>query len=223
MSTLAIMAIEDAALLIGDPDKQTVSESAWLPLLNMAERELSRRLRIIKRIATFKIAANLEVYTLPDDCVQMTKLEYSPTPTLRSSWRPLREMSEPVYRALTNQTYPTGEPWRYFPEQGYFYLDTIPTTTVVGGGKITYWGLSDQIALPNTEYLGVRDALRDLVVQGMVALAKSKLLRLDEGDRAVAAWHEAIDSTRSRIQDPADDSSETIATHTSRALRMGQR
>lgn len=219
MSTTILSLIQKAASLIGDPEAQAITEEAWVPLVDMAQRDLSSRLNLIKRIATFTIGANLDVYTYPDDCVQVTRLQYSATPATIGTWRDINEMSESQYRACTDYTQRTGDPTRYWPDATHFFLDSLPPAKIVSGGKLWYWGVSDPVLSTNNTTLEVRDSMQNLVVTGAIAYALNKLMRYDESASALRAWYETIDSTRSKLEDPSDDRRENVVGHLSSYMR----
>lgn len=205
MSVSTIAAINQAALLSSDPAFQSVSQDQWLALLNQVCREMAQKLRLVKWTATGTLAAGVELYTIPDDCVTLTRVQFSPTPGVIGSWRDVNEMFEDEYRNHTSWQYPVGEPRRYFLDANYLYLDQIPALTVEGGLRTTYWGLPNDVPSWSSTSINVPDTLRDFMVRGMVTEGLAASNRWDEYKIAKSEWVEELVSKRDRMEDRGGD------------------
>lgn len=205
MSLLFDYVIRDAAVKLGDPNYSRVTSDDWLLFGNMACRRLSQRLRIVKYLASFDVEADNEMYSLPSDSVQMTRLQYSPTPTDENTFRDVNELPLDLYRAEVNGGYPTGEPVSYCPDAGFLRVTPRPTVTLAMGFRIEYWGLAEAVTLPSSQNFPFQDVMRDLVVDGMMPHALRKLEKVAEADRADAAFEAGIVALEAKVQDRSDD------------------
>jgi len=193
-----------AALAIGDDAFSRVKKANWMSFANKRCRQMCMLMQLVKRRAYFDIYADQADYAMPDGCVQMTRLQFTPTPADVSTFRELREKFEDEFRADTTNAYPTGDPAHYFADQGFFYLLPKPTATYALGGKIEYWGLPDTITTELDE-LPIPDTMFDLLVEGMVIDAQRKMEKIEEANIAERSWLESIDKTRYKLEDRSND------------------
>lgn len=204
MSTLISDIASEASIIIGDDKFSRVTRGNWLVFANRRMRKLCMRLNIVKRRARFNIVANNEIYALPANCVQMTRLQFTDTPSDIGTFRDLRERFEDDFRDATSNQYPTGDPDRYFADQGFFYLLPMPTTSVALGGRIEYWGLPDA-ALAQEDAISLPETMHDLLVEGIVIDAQRKMEKFDQAAVSEQEWENTISETRVKLEDRSSD------------------
>lgn len=194
----------DGSLVIGDDRYSRVTRDNWLTFVKKRSRLLCMRLNLVKRRAYFTITADDALHTLPTNCVQMTRLQFTSTPSDVNTFGDLTEMFEDEFRASTSNCYPTGDPQRYFTDQGFFYLIPKPTTEVVLGGRIEYWGLPDTVSA-QADFVPLPDTMQDILLQGCVVDAQRKMEKYPEADRLEAEWEANIDRLRNKVEDRSND------------------
>lgn len=219
-TTKAIAIINDGATRIGDAAFNAVSRDKWLQFFNARARHLATRLRLVKRRALFSIEADNELYTFPDNMVVMTRLEFTTTPSDRRTFRDLKELFEEEWREATSSCYPTGDPTRYFADQGFFYLWPMPSASYTRGGRLTYWGLPNEIVLPDSEAQPFADSMRNLLLEGMLADAYDVLEKYDKAQAQEAKFEALTAQTRLNLEDRSDDR-RTVLMPRSRARGYG--
>lgn len=207
--------IGEAASGVSDPRQQSISATRWLQLYNNAGDWICRRFRVLERDATFNFEAGEERYPYPDDptigaMVQMFRLQYSPTPTDRNSYRPIKERPEHVARKSTSWQYPTGEPWFYWARKSFFMVYPQPTETIAAAGLMSYWSMP----IPVTSVVGavfeLPPKLRLINVDLLTAFGKGELNRYDEMELALARIEREIAQFYDRIEDQADDANDAM-------------
>lgn len=210
MSTMIQSIIDDAKLKVGDPGLHRVTPAKWLAFYNEAARTLATRLNLVRSIATFNIEAANEMYSMPDDSVQMTRLEINDTPSDPLVWRDLDEIFLDEFREAVTGQYPTSDrPDRYFADAGYFYLVGRPTTEILGGGRITYWGLPDD-ATAATESIPFANVVRDALALAMAVLANDDLEKPDIAAQMEERLERRLDELRPKLTDRSADRRSSI-------------
>ena len=205
MSVQASTIIASAAINVGDPNYTTITKSEWLDWFNQISRTLATRMRLVKKLGVFTIQADNELYSMPDDCVQMTRVQYNPTPSNVRVYRDLKEYFEDEFRTYTDWNYPTGEPRHYFADQGFFYLLPRPTTLVASGGRVEYWGLPDAVGNLASDPIPFQDRMADCLLLGLEPFAYRRLEKVEMADRSEQKWERLIAQTESKLQDRSDD------------------
>lgn len=221
MSYLISQASSEAAVTIGDDKFSRVTRDNWKQFINKRMRMMCIRMRLVKRRAYFSIEADNEVYSLPTNCVQMTRLQFNPTPSDRNVYRDLNEKFEDEFRSSTSNQYPTGDPTHYFADQGFFYLLPMPTTDVTLGGKIEYWGLPDGVTSQDQTF-SLPDSMYDILVQGIVIDALRKMEKFDQAQVAEGDWEATIDRTRNTLEDRSADRRSKVRVGAMQRGFMGQ-
>lgn len=205
MSVNALAIINEAALACGDPRFSRIDRDEWKMILNQSCRDLSRKMRLTLHTATFDITAGDAEYAFPDDCIQIKSLRWSDNPLDPSLWRWVEELFEDEYRSLTNLAQSTGVPTGYHPQVDTYFMNPIPDATIVGGGKIQYWGMPDEVTNPETERIPVLDVLRDTLRERMVIYAMRRLEKWDAAQARELEWQATLVVDRDRIEDRSAD------------------
>jgi hypothetical protein len=213
--SLVIDIIAQGASIVSDPRQQAIDPLRWLQLYNNAMEWVCRRFRVIERDATFDFEVAEERYPYPDDetigaMVQMRRLQYSPTPTDRNSYRPIRERAEHKARRSTEGQYPQGEPWFYWSRTNYFQVYPQPTETVAASGLISYWSLP----IPVVDVVGAVFELppktRLIVVDLVGAFGKRELNRFDEAQAMMNQIERELAQFYDKIEDMTDDANDAL-------------
>ena len=204
MSTSALAVINEAALSIGDPKFTRVTRNDWRDFLNRSCRDMARKLRLVKRKATFDIVAEQE-YALPEDCVQVSRMEYNDTPVDKATWFEVREKFQDDFRDATDGSYASGRPDEYFADTDTFYLYPRPDVAVAAGGRITYWGMPDEVTDEAVQVLPIRDVLRDTLRERMEVYGLRRLERFDKAQKAEEEWLASLTTDRDRLEDRSAD------------------
>lgn len=214
--------IAQGASSVSDPRQQAIEPVRWLQLYNNALEWVCRRFRVIERDATFDFEAGEERYPYPDDetigaMVQMRRLQYSPTPSDRNTYREITERPEHKARRSTQWQYPIGEPWFYWPRTNFFQVYPQPTETIVAAGLITYWSLP----IPVTDVVGATFELppktRLIVVDLLGAFGKRELNRFDEAQNMMNQLERELAQFYEKIEDMADDANDAMTVPGQRA------
>lgn len=205
MSTPATTPINEAAALVGDPAFTRITQPTWTVFLNTAARDLARKMRLIRRAATFDLVANDPEYALPSDCIQIIGMQYNLTPSDQTTWMKAKEMFEDEHQVATNGSYSAGNPTRYLPRPDTFMFYPMPDTTIAAGGKITYWGMPDEVTNISSQSIPVMDFLRDSLRDRMVTFALRRLEKWDAASMAEKEWEAALTVDRDRFEDRSAD------------------
>lgn len=222
MSVNAQTVINEAATIVGDPAFGRISNDTWTVFLNASCRDTVVKLRLQLWIVTFDIVANDHEYKLPDDCIQVKRVQVNETPSDQTTWWDVKEMPEDDFRAATNGQYPSeSRPRGYHIWVDTFDLYRMPDTDIQGGGKITYWGLCDAVTSPAIENLPVLDLVRDRVRDRMLVYGFNRLKQWDSAAKAEKEWEAGLTADRSRIEDRAADARPRL--RTSRTNSFGVR
>jgi len=200
MSVQVLSVIQDTAAKIGDPAFSQITVAEYLAWANQRARKLCVRMNLVKWVAFADINADDEVYAEPDDCIQLTRLQFSPTPTDPRTFRDLSSYFADEFRARVNWNYPVGDPDSYFADQGFLYLVGRPVADLSQALKIEYWGLPTDMTNAYTDKVPLADTVRDLLADGMEIDALWKLEKRDESLRAAAVWEANIGAIRPKLE-----------------------
>ena len=222
MSTLAQSVIDEAAFDIGDPNYSRIDRTAWTMFLNWAARTMARNMRVVKWRATADIEAANDIYELPDDCVQVTRIQYNPTPDSDTTWRDVHEYFEDEYRKQTNWNLPLGEPINYRMDQGFFLLTPRPSVAVPGGMRIEYWGLPSEVTDASTQDIPFQSLMRDHLKAGMNIRAMFKLEKLPNMQVAEQEWVAGLSASRPQLERRSDDRRSRIRPNVGARRGLGQ-
>jgi len=204
MSVPALDVINDAALAIGDPAFTRLKRPQWLVILNQSQRDMARKLRLVRHTATFDIEDSDE-YAMPDDCIQSVSFQWNDTPTNRETWRWLAEMFEDEFRAGTDGAFASGDPRKYLALTDTFRLYPRPDREIDGGGKITYWGMPDNVTDETTQAITIRDTARDTLKERMVIYGLRALDRFDKAREHEQEWIASLTTDREKFEDRSAD------------------
>lgn len=204
-TTKAIAIINECAIRFGDRAFNSVDRDKWLSFMNERARGLATRLRLVKRRALFSIEADNELYTFPDNMVVMTRMEFTPTPNDRTTFRDLREMFEEEWRGATTNTYPTGDPTRYYADQGFFYLYPLPAASYTRGGRLTYWGLPNEVVNYDIDLQPFADSMKNALVEGMLSDAYDAIEKYDVAAKQEAKFEKIVAQAQLNLEDRSED------------------
>lgn len=205
MALLVTYLVDDAARKIGDPNKQRVQNADWLLFYNQSGRELCEKANVLQYRATFDLGAQA-LYPYPDEMTQLARVEINETPSNADSWRFLKERFEDEFRAETDVLYPTATiPERYFADKVGFYLMPRPTATIVGGGRMTYYGLPDRLFDLVGANFQLPEFTQDYVIRRMVVYGKTARNRLTEASAELSQWYADIEGLQDKMEDRSDD------------------
>lgn len=207
-----MLVINEAAAHIGDPLFRRISADEWLSFQNQSSRDLCRKLRLKLWTSVFDTVLNESEYSLPDDCLQVKSLRYNATPSDPTTAYWLTEAFEDEYRSLTDRTVSVSQPLHYFVLTQTFFLSPIPDATVVGGGKIQYWGMPDNVTSPVSENIPVADFLRDTLRERMLIYGWRRLEKWDSAAAAESEWQASLATDRDRLEDRSADRRPRIRT-----------
>jgi hypothetical protein len=206
VSVNAQIVVNEAAALIGDPAFSRITTEGWRVMLNESCRDVVVKLRLQMWRATFDLVANDPEYALPDDCIQVKRIEVNETPSDQTTWWDVGEWFEDEFRAATNGYYPLNtRPVRYTVWVDTYNLYMMPDTTIPGGGRITYWGLCDDVTDLGSQNIPVLDFMRDRVRDRMLIYGFRRLKQWDSAAAAEKEWEAALSADRARIEDRSAD------------------
>jgi len=197
--------INEAAASVGDPAFSRIARPLWRDFFNRSCRDAARKLKLVRWRATFDIVAGDDEYALPSDLRQVVKVEYNDTPSDPTTWWKVEEMMPDEFEEATNGAYPEGRPDRYIAFIDTLHLVSMPDTDVVGGGRITYWGMPDDITDEATQSLPLMDIMRDTIRERMEIYALRRLERFDKAQKAEEEWLASLTTDRSQLEDRTDD------------------
>ncbi len=222
MSTNALEIVYEASTLVGDPMFQRITQEDWRHLLNTACRDIARKLRVHRRCALFDIEANSPEYAMPEDCLQIISMQYNDTPQDANTWWWLQEMFEDEFRDATHGTFSAARPIRYLARTDTFLLFPQPDASYAGGGKVTYWGLPDEVTSLSTQNIPFQDTLRDTLRDRMVTFALRRLEKFDAAAQHEKEWVASLTTDRDRLEDRAADRRSRMRPISSWSRRMRQ-
>lgn len=213
MSTLVQTIIDEAAMEIGDPNKQRIEQAQWLTIYNMSQRELCQKANLLRLQDDFDLVAGQTRYDYPQGMVQLNGIEVSETPDDDSSFQWLAELREDEFRMITTGAYPTASiPTQYFATSSWFYLVGAVTTPIQDGGAIDYFGIPDEItAVDSSTVIQVDDLARDYLRNRMVIHGHQARNRLVEARAALDIWNEELIVLQDKLADRAEDRRSSLA------------
>lgn len=206
MSVNALLVINEAAALIGDPRFDRVTRDAWRTLMNQSARDIARKLRLVSKVATFDLVALDDEYAQPDDCWQVQSMQVNETPSDKTTWWWLKEMFEDEFRDVTGGQFPSAtRPRRYFARVDTFHLFEMPDTFIAGGGKVRYWGMPADVTNESVEGIPLANIMRDSLRDRMCVYGLRRLEKWDAASQHEKEWEAALTSDRDRIEDRSSD------------------
>lgn len=220
MSTLVSQLIDDAAQQIGDPNKERIPPEQWLSIYNQSIRKLCEKVNILKFRNIFSLSTN-QAYTYPLEMTVMTGLEATETAGDDDSWRSLDEMFEDEFRSRTSTRYPSASiPTHYFATAGWFYLIPRPSAAIVGGGRITHFGLPDRVIDITTATVQTEAITEEYIINRMVVAANFARNRLVEAKAALEIWEAETQTLQDKLDDRSQDRRSSVAPRKNRFQGM---
>jgi hypothetical protein len=216
--------IDSAAVEFGDQNKAKITNTQWLLFYNEAREQMTRDYHILEQDATHDITANEDRIAYPDDCNQMIRWRYNPTPADPEAWRESEEAFEDEFRSIVALNLPRGDTgFKYWARPQFFHITPQPTVTVPGGGLLTYWKMADRVEAGNelTTEFDLPLTLRRLVTRLMIIFAKETIHRYEEADRDRRNWQIDMENAYGRIEDRSDDKRPRLRLKTARQSYYG--
>jgi hypothetical protein len=213
MSTLVQSVIDEAAMEIGDPNKERIEQPQWVTIYNMSNRELCQKVNLLRLQDDFDLIAGQTRYDFPQGMVEMNGIAVSQTPTDESTFQWLDEIFEDEFRALTSGAYPIASvPDRYFATSSWFYVIGAAETLIGDGGFIDYFGLPDEITtVDSSTVLQVDDLARDYLRNRMVIHGHQARNRLIEAKTALDIWNDELLVLQDKLADRSNDRRSSLA------------
>jgi hypothetical protein len=212
--------VDDAARKIGDPNKTRVQLADWTLFYNQSTRELCQKADVMQYRATFNLGTQA-AYKYPDEMTTMTALEVTETPSDGDSWRFLTEKFEDEWRSEVSSRYPSATlPQHYFADKLGFFLVPRPTAAITGGGRITYFGLTDRIFDTQTADFQLPEFCQDLVVRRMVIHGLMARNRLVQAEGELKVWYADVGDLGDAMEDRARDRRSSIRPRVNRMAGM---
>lgn len=224
MSTFIQSVIDDAAVAIGDPNKQRVSMASWTLFYNRSNRELCAKANILRFSDQFDLIANQRKYSYPQGMVVMTGIRVSETPSDENSFKVVNEIFEDEFREKTDRLYPTETlPSEYFATASWFHLVGAAAAEIQDGGCITYFGLPDRITLTQIEanqVLQIPDFAQDYLLQRMIIYGMRARNRYAEAKGELELWNADMETLQDKLEDRSQDRRSSLAPRRNRFAGM---
>jgi hypothetical protein len=224
VSTFIQAVIDDAAVAIGDPNKQRVSMVNWTSFYNRSNRELCAKANILRFNDKFDLIAGQRKYAYPQRMTVMTGLRVSETPSDENSFKVVHEIFEDEFREKTDRLYPTETlPSEYFATSSWWQPVGTATAQIVDGGCITYYGLPDRITLTQIEasqVLQIPDFAQDYLLQRMIIYGMRARNRYAEAKAELDLWYTDMATLQDKLDDRSQDRRSTLAPRKNRFAGM---
>lgn len=218
MSVAASIIIEEAAVLLGDPQFTQVSRERWRVLLNRAQRKMATRIDAYGLQVTFAITDGVSRIALPDDCTHLARVEFTETPSDPRTYRKLDDLVEEEWSARVNGNYPAGPPNSYCCRLGWLHLVPEPETTIADGGRMDYWALPPDVTDIDTQSIAFPDMARDHLVTGCLIEGMRSIRMYTEANALEREWYEIMEpEVKDRLEDRSSDRRPSLRPVTSRA------
>lgn len=198
--------ISDAALKIGDVNRTRVRDVEWVLFYNQAVRELCEKANVLEFQGLFDTLPT-DRYGYPWRATAITKFEAQAIAGDANTFFKLDELREDEFTARTDRLYPPMDPpLEYFPRRNWFHLVGKPTTTVVQGGRLTYFGIPDRIFDLPSAIFPLPEFCQDYVIRRLVIAAKYARDRIGEADAELKQWIvDVAEGLQDKMEDRVDD------------------
>ncbi len=201
--------ISQVAVRLGDPRMSRTTQADLLAFYNEALEELTLGWKVLEEDATADIVAGERRYLYPEECVQLRRARYNPTPSTDDYGYDLKEDFWEEHKARTNYFVEAGEPRHYCVRASFFELRPTPETAVVDGLFVSYWKLGTPIVNTADALLTAEVELpatfRKYLREYTTIFAKEKSGRYQEASADRAALVESLDRVAGRLEDKSDD------------------
>lgn len=208
MSTLISSLVNDAALEIGDPNKQRVTLAHWHSIYNRSNRELGQKANIFRFLDQFDLVVAQMKYDYPEGMVVMNGIRVSETPADETTFTDLKEIFEDEWRARTRSIYPSAtKPDSYFATSNWFWLVPMAEATIEDGACIDYFGIPDTVSYEDflNGPIQAEDFAQDYLVRRMVIHGMEARNRWAEAERSLALWNADMESLQDKLEDRSQD------------------
>lgn len=227
MSTPVSALVDDAAMAIGDPNKQRVATPQWISIYNRSNRELCQKANVLRFLDEFDLV-NLDPdtgelamrYDYPDGMTVMNGIHVSDTPTDPASFRWLKEMFQDEFRVATSGSYPVDSlPTYYFATSDWLYLIGAVAADILDGACIDYFGLPDRVT-DLSGVIQVPDMAQDYLIRRMIIHGKMARHNVVEARAELEMWEEDMVSFQDKLDDRSQDRPSSIAPRRNRLAGM---
>lgn len=196
--------INDAALLIGDPNKTRVTLDEWVLFFNQAARALCEKADVYQLCSKFDLSTERR-FAYPTEMTQATRIAVTETPDDEATFKYLKEKFEDEWRAETDGHYPSETvPTHYFAERSGFYLLPRALVAIPEALEITYFGIPDRVTDSTAAY-PLPESTQDYVIRRMVIASKLARNRVAEANADFELWNADVEGLQVRIEDPSND------------------
>jgi hypothetical protein len=225
MSTLIADVVNDAAIEIGDPNKQRVQMLQWHSFYNSSNREMGERADVFRFLDEFDLVADQPRYEYPPGMTSMAGLRVSETPSDQTTFRVVKQMFEDEWRNSTDAIYPKGTlPSHYFPTTGWFWVVPMAEATIVKGGCLDYFGIPDSVTYDYftnpSSVIQAPDFARDYLRRRIVIYGMAARNRLVEAKTAYEMWEADMQGFQDRLQRRSKDRRSSFAPRKNRYAGM---
>ena len=225
MSTLVQDLVDDAALQIGDPNKQRVQLSQWHSIYNRSNRALGEKANVFRYLDQFTLVAGQMKYDYPQLMTVMNGIRVSETPSDETTFQVIEEIFEDEWRNRTSGLYPTATlPDSYFATSNWFWLVPMATNQIVDGACIDYFGLPDTISYTSFTASGTviqaEDFAQDYLVRRMVIHGMEARNRWQEAKDALSLWEADMETFMDKLDDRSQDRRSSLRTRRPRFAGM---
>jgi hypothetical protein len=199
--------LSEVAVRLGDPRMTRTIQSDLLAFYNQALEEMTLGWRVLEEDATADVIINERRYLYPEECVQLRRARYNPTPSDDDTGCDLVEDFWEEHKAATNRFIETGEPRRYCVRASFLELRPTPDATIVDGLFVSYWKLGTPVMIDAVYSTDVElpATFRKYLREYAMIYAKEKSGRYQEAAADRAALTEALDRVAGRLEDKSDD------------------
>lgn len=210
MSTLITSLVDDAALQIGDPNKQRVTMPHWHSIYNRSNRELGQKANVFRYLDQFTLEALQMKYDYPESMTVMNGIRVSETPSDETTFQVIDEIFEDEWRKRTNSLYPSATiPDAYFATSNWFWLVPMAEAQIVDGACIDYFGLPDTLSYTDftaaNAVIQAEDFAQDYLIRRMVIHGMEARNRWQEAKDSLALWEADMVTLQDKLDDRSQD------------------
>jgi hypothetical protein len=199
--------ISQVAVRLGDPRMTRNIKTDLTAFYNQAIEEITLGWKVLEEDATTDVQANERRYSYPDECVQLRRVRFNPTPIDDTTgWNLIEDFWE-EHRSHTNRYIEKNEPRHYCVRANFFELRPMPTADVTDGLFVSYWKLGTPVVFGEESNTSVelsstfQKYLRDYTA----IFAKEKSGRYQEAAADRTSLEADLDRVAGRLEDKSDD------------------
>jgi len=200
-----------AARLLGDPNRQRVTTEHWIDAYNLSMGDICSTYDILQ----FEQLADLPldgIVTYPEENTRISEVAVNSTPSDPSTWRVCREKFQDEYRLLTIDTgLPNQDlPDWYFADQNYLRLGARLAADIVGGLRLTHFGVPEIVTDLTVTYMPLPSFLRSYAMERMLIYGLRGDDRDQQADDHESRWNQREGWVRNKLEDKSADRLDAI-------------